>query len=289
MNFFLNAVIVLILLCNISIGGEKLTIFVSIVPQATFVEAIGGNMVDVQVMVQSGQSPETYQPTMKQMTMLTNAVVYFKIGVSFENVFLPKIEKTFGKDKIIDTRKGIELRVMKSHHHNEHHSHLGTDPHIWLNPRLVKIQAKTIFETLVRIDPKNKDLYKNNYNTFLKKLDTLDESLKKALLPYRGKILMVFHPAWGYFADAYGLKQESIEVEGKAPTAKQLAKIIDEAKKEGVKIIFVQPQFSTTSAKAIADNIGGKVIPINPLAKNYFENLKNIATVITKTIGNKNG
>jgi zinc transport system substrate-binding protein len=261
----------------------KIVVFTSIVPQEYFVERIGGNRVEVQALVKPGSSPATYEPTPRQMAALSEARLYFRIGIPFENALLPNIEETMKGLRIVDTRKGITLRAMKAHHHDESEDHQhdgGNDPHIWLNPRLVKLQAQTIAEALIEVDPDGKDVYKKNLAAFLKDLDVLDAKLAEALAPVKGKTFLVFHPAWGYFADAYGLEQEPIEIEGKEPSAKQLARIIEEAKEEGVRVIFVQPQFSQASAEQIAEAIGGAVVPIDPLARDYITNLEAVAAKV---------
>lgn len=261
------------------------TVFVSIPPQKFFVERIGGDRVDVQVLVKPGNSPATYSPSPRQSIALGKALLYFRIGVPFETAFLPKISAAFPNLTVVETRAGIELRSLKTEHACSHAGCGGTkDPHIWLNPRLVKRQARTMATALIQHDPEGKALYEANLAAFLIELDTLDEHLTNALAPLRGKTFMVFHPAWGYFADAYGLEQEPIELEGKDPSARQLTRIIEKARTEGVRAIFVQPQFSKASANAIARAIGGAVVPIDPLAPSYIENLEAVATQINNAL-----
>ena len=291
------------LLCMLASVGTAadagtMTVFTSIVPQEYFVERIGGDRVAVQALVTPGSSPATYEPTPRQMAALSEATIFFRIGVPFENAFIPKIERTMKGLRIVDTRKGITLRRMKAHHHyhgereeadhagHGDHAHKGgSDPHVWLSPRLVKVQAQTIADALIASDPAGKAAYEKNLAAFLKDLDALDAHLVEALAPVKGKTLMVFHPAWGYFADAYGLEQEPIEIEGKDPSGRQVARMIDMAKDEGVRVIFVQPQFSKKSAKRIADAIGGAVVPIDPLARDYVGNLEQVAAAVLLAIG----
>jgi zinc transport system substrate-binding protein len=180
-------------------------------------------------------------------------------------------------DEILCLKKIYE----ENKHEEQHRVTDGADPHIWLNPRLVKIQARTIADALIQVDPKGKTAYERNLAIFVKDLDKLDAKLKKTLAPFKGKTFMVFHPAWGYFADAYGLKQDPIEIEGKNPSSKQLSRIIETAKTEGVRIIFVQPQFSRRLAKRVAESIGGAVAPINPLARDYIANLEEVAAKVS--------
>ncbi len=255
---------------EVSHGSGKITVFTSILPQEYFVERIGGDRVEVQALVTPGSSPATYEPTPRQMADLSEAKLFFRIGVPFENTFVPKVEGATEGLRIIDTRRGITLR--------------GNDPHIWLNPRLVKVQARTIAEGLIEMDPAGEATYEANLAAFLHDLDALDTDLAEALAPIKGKTFMVFHPAWGYFADAYGLEQEPIESEGKEPTGRQLARMIEMATDQGVRVIFVQPQFDRSSAERIAEAIDGVVVAIDPLARDYVGNLERVAAMVREAL-----
>lgn len=171
----------------------------------------------------------------------------------------------------------------------EEHGHeaVDRDQHTWLDPQLAKVQAKTIADTLIRIDPSHKDLYEANLKAFQTELDAIHEQLKKALAPVKGKKFFVFHPAYGYFGDAYGLKQIPVQIGGKEPTAKQLARLIDLAKEDGVKVIFVQPQFSKKSAEALSKAIGGAVVPLDDLAPDYLKNLQDMAVKLDSALSSQ--
>ncbi|MFA8342447.1 MAG: metal ABC transporter solute-binding protein, Zn/Mn family [Rhodothermaceae bacterium] len=288
MNKFKNFIaLLLISILVISCGTEKSSknkVFVSILPQKHFVKAIAGDKFEIDVMVRPGLSPATYEPLPQQILALGESKLYFRIGVPFEKSWIDKIAANNKNLKIIDTRKNIELRSfetfeeMSEEGHNHDHSHHGhdhgaKDPHIWLDPHIVKTQAKTICEALVSIDQTNADFYKTNLEKFLLKLDTLDAELFNITLASENKKFLVFHPSWGYFADRYDLQQFSIEFEGKEPSPSQLTQIIDYLKKNDIKTIFVQKQFSTTSAETIAREINGNVKTLDPLSENYFENL----------------
>lgn len=266
-------------------AGEVINAAVSIPPQSYFVERLGRDHVKTLVMVRPGESPATYEPTPKQMAKLGQTRVYFRIGVSFEKVFLPKLKRNYPNMLIVDTRRGIKLRTMAGRGQDRHeHGRAGLDPHIWMSPRLVGIQAVTICGELKRLAPNHANEFEANLKAFQADLDTLDARIAQALAPFKGKTLFVFHPAYGYFAEAYGLKQKAIEIEGKEPGPKSLIRIINQAKQEGVKVIFVQPEFSGRSAKTIAKAIGGAVIPLDPLAKDYLKNLGEMASKIAATL-----
>jgi zinc transport system substrate-binding protein len=270
-------------------GKTKLSVFVSILPQAYFLDRIGGNHVDVAVLVGEGQSPHTYEPTPKQMAKLATAKAYFRIGVPFEKGVLRKVGQSHKNLVIVDTQQRIAFRYLAGHHpdhgegqkkDHEEEGHKTPDPHIWMDPKLVKIQARNIYDALCRLDPAHTQDYAGNLKAFQADLGRVDARISRSLAPIRGRMMYVFHPAFGYFADSYGLVQKPIEIEGKEPGAKQLAYLIESAKKDRVKVIFVQPQFSMKSARTVAKEIGGAVVPINALAQDYLANLEKIASTV---------
>ena len=254
-------------------AGNALNIFVSIVPQKYFVEKIGGDLVDVSVMVQPGASPATYEPRPKQMVALSRARVYFAIGVPFERVWLKKIVSANPKMLVAHTEAGIEKVSMK-----ENKPDGIKDPHIWLSPPLVKVQAKNIMDALQKVDLAHSDVYKAHYKEFIREIDNLDAGLRELFSRKDKRIqFMVFHPAWGYFARTYGLKMVPVEREGKTPKPRALQGLIKRAKRDGIKVVFVQPEFSTKSAEIIAKAIGGEVVFASPLNPDWNRNLREVA------------
>ncbi len=271
-------------------ADSTIKVHVSILPQKYFVEKIGRDKVKVDVLVKPGKSPATYAPSPDQIKKLGMSDIYFKIGVPFENGILNKI-RSMNKTKIIDTNKDVVLRNMTRHRHiekSDHNSHAaGKDPHTWMNPLIVKKQSRTIFQTLSKFDPDSREYYRNNYLQLIKDLDKLDKRLHTILNGLKGENLFVFHPFLGYFTDAYDLHQIAIETMGKAPKGKELSRIIKLAKKEGIKKIFVQPQFDRNAADKIASVINGRVISIDPLAYDYPDNMENIAQTIARELKNQ--
>ncbi|NVL89447.1 MAG: zinc ABC transporter substrate-binding protein [Desulfobacterales bacterium] len=270
-------------------GRDKVKVFVSILPQAYFVERVGGKRVDVSVMVGPGHSPATYEPIPKHMTELDKARLYFRIGVPFEDVWMVRISRANPRMRVIDTRRGVKLRPMKAHYHNEggqhHHDSTGMkDPHIWLSLRLVKVQARNICDALIFEDPAHRPYYKSNLRAFEHDLDRLDAEIRGVFKNLKTRKFMVFHPAWGYFARDYGLEQIPVEVEGKEPSARTLADLIKVAKQEGITVVFVQAQFSTKNARTVARAIGGRIVRIDPLARDYMKNMKKIAETFRQVI-----
>ena len=250
----------------------KIKTFVSIVPQKYFVEKIGGDLVDVSVMVLPGNSPATYEPRPKQMVALSRARLYYAIGVPFEKVWLEKICAPNIKMLLVHTEEGMEKKPMKADK-----PHGIKDPHVWLSPPLVMVQARNILRGLLKVDPANSSVYEANYKKFIMELVDLDAELRGIFLGKERARFMVFHPAWGYFARAYDLEMVPIESEGKDPKPADLQRLIGKAKEYGIDVVFVQPEFSSKSAGIIAREIGGQVVFANPLALDWARNLKEVA------------
>jgi zinc transport system substrate-binding protein len=266
-------------------AGKKLSVFVSIPPQKYFLHQIGRQRVEVQVMVQPGASPATYEPKPRQMAAISRSQIYFAIGVPFEKIWLKKIAAANPEMPVVHTDDGIQKIPMAANRaeserqagkdHQDPHGKF--DPHIWLSPSLVMIQARTILNALVEIDPDHRAVYETNTKAFLANLEALDADLKKTFAGKQGLQFLVFHPSWGYFARSYGLKQVPIEIEGKDPKPAQLKALIEHAKKRHINVIFVQPQFSSRSAELVAREIGGRVIFADPLASDWSGNLRGVA------------
>jgi zinc transport system substrate-binding protein len=273
--------------------------FVTIPPQAQFVERVGGDHVQVGILVKPGHSPHTYEPTPRQMTELAEAGVYFLIGVPFEDILKERIRSANPDMAMVDTGRGIDLREMETHHthgeteeheheeheHREHNDHEGRkDPHVWLDPANVRVMAGHIAEALVEQDPENEADYRANLEEFRAELNRLDTRIRESLEGVEQREILVFHPAFGYFTDAYGLEQVPIEIEGKEPGAKALSELISFAKERGIKVVFVQKQFSSKTAQVVAREIDGQVVPLDPLARDYIGTMEDIAEAFAEAL-----
>ena len=259
----------------------RLNVFVSILPQAYFAERVGGENVAVSVLVGPGQSPHAFEPSPKQIMALSQTDIFLKIGLPFEDRLLGKVGSILKNAAVIDTRQGIAFRPSED---NDEHTgeHAGPDPHIWLAPKLIRQQAQTICEALCLRDAANCAVYRRNFAAFAAELDALDAELSGRLAPFAGREIVVFHPALGYFTDAYKLKQVPIEMAGKEPGSKSFAALVAHTRAAGVKTIFAERQFSPKSAQAVAAQIGARVEMIDPLARDCFQNLRDIAEKIEK-------
>ena len=253
-------------------SSDKIGVAVTILPQAEFAESIGGDRINVTVMVPPGADPHTTELTPSKMTEVAEDKMYAKVGsgIEFELSYMDKIEAVNKNMLVVDCSKGIEL--VTSVDPNEP----GMDPHIWVSPLNAKIMVQNICDGLVQVDPANKDYYEQNGDAYLQKLDALDQEIRSSLANIKNRAFIVLHPAWGYFARDYDLEQIPIEIGGKEPSAQDITRIIDEAKQRNIKIIFASPQFNPQMAEVIANEIGGKVVLIDDLARDYIENLHKV-------------
>ncbi|OQY39051.1 MAG: hypothetical protein B6226_02665 [Candidatus Cloacimonetes bacterium 4572_65] len=275
-------------------NNSKDVVFVSILPQKYFVERITGDDFDLQVMVVPGAEPATYEPTTRQVVKLGEAEVFFTIGVPFEKSFIPKVKQQLKELKFVATDQGIEklhsptfddIFKDSSHegNHEEHH-HEGADPHIWLAPNLVIKQSRTITDYFVKNYPDRADYYEKNYSAFKEELAVISKSSRARFKEIPNNEFLCFHPSWGYFAQEFELTQIPIELEGKEPTPQEQQAIIKYVKQKNIKVIFVQKQFNRRIADSIAEQIGGVVVSLDPLAEDYLQNIEEITSIMLENM-----
>ena len=246
-------------------AGDKIGVAVSIVPLADFVENVGGEKVDVTVMVPPGASPHTYEPKPSQLVEVSKAEIFVKVGsgVDFELAWMDRIIKVNSNMLVVDSSQGIEL--------------MGKDPHIWNSPVNAKIMVENICDGLIQVDPDNADFYTENMNDYLKELDIVDGYIRYKLDRFTNRAFLIYHPAFAYFAAEYGLTQLAVEHGGKEPTPQVMQDCIDKANQYNLQYVFVAPQFATEYCEAIAREIDGQTAPMDPLAENYIANMGRIA------------
>ncbi len=270
---------------------QPLSVCVSIPPQAFLVEQIGGDRVAIEVLVGPGQSPATYDLTPAQMVALDDADVYFRIGVPFEDTLMERIAASMPDLNVVDLRDGVELQPIGEHaEEDDGHGHGRMDPHTWLDPRLVAIQAETVRAELARLDPGSAHGFGANATALLSDLAHLDLQIEELLRPAEGRKMFVFHPSFGYFCRAYGLEQVAIEVSGREPGPRELQAIVEAARADNVTAIFVQREFADASARALAADIGARIVTLDPLSGDYVANLREMAqTVRDELVGPGDG
>lgn len=269
--------------------NNRKIISVSIVPQKYFIDKIAGKDFEVNVMVPPGSSPETYEPNAEQMRHIAKSKLYFKIGhLDFEKAWLSNVAESNQEMKIIDLSSGIKLIEGGdfSYKHGDHH-HFGTDPHIWSSPKQVRIMANTMFHALVAEYPEYKTIFEQNLEAFLVEIDELDEFINNKLKNLSNRKFMIFHPALGYLARDYNLEQLSIEIEGKSPSPLEMKKTIQVARENNIRMIFVQKQFELERALAIAKEISGEAVYIDPLEYDWNKQMTEIANKLYEVLSSK--
>lgn len=257
-------------------AAEKPVVAVSIVPEETFVEAVCGDLVDIVTLVPTGSSPGNYEPTAQEMEAFGDASLYFSIGVPTEEAnILPNV----GDVKVIPLEDEVaavyEDRTFESG---------GRDPHTWLSPKRVVVMVEAIAREMSALDPDNKETYEQNAADYIAQLDEVDQEIQDALEGVENKKFIVYHPAFGYIADDYGLTMYALEEDGKEATAQQLEEMVDLAKEENIKVIFYQEEIDSSQSEAFAEEIGGKTIQLAPLAADYINNLKNMAQTMAEAM-----
>lgn len=273
---------------EISGTDEPILVAVSVVPQAEFVEKVGGDKVKTVVIIPPGADPHTYELSPKEVQEISKASMLVTVGVGmpFEAVWIDRFETMNSGTLIVNCSKGLELKELEEHglENESVEVHEELDPHIWTSPANAKIMVEDIYEGLVKVDPENEAYYAQNRDAYLEELDALDARIREKLEGKEGSNFMVYHPSWGYFAADYGLNMISVEIEGKEPSAQDLTKLVDLAKEKNVKVIFVQAQFSTRSAEVLAQEIGGEVVAVDPLAKDYISNMDNVSDIFARNL-----
>ncbi len=254
-------------------NAGKPRVAVSIVPQAGFVKAVAGDLVDVLTMIPPGANPEDYAPSPQTMENLSLAQLYFAIGVPAEiNGILPRLQQINTQMRVIDLPEEVD-RVYPALEISPGEK----DPHRGLSPTRVSVMVKSIAQELAQIDPQNAAIYKGNAQAYQSELLALHEEIELALTGLKHRSFIVYHPALGYFAEDYGLKMIALEAEGKTATAKTIQEVIDQAKREHIKVIFYQAEVDSRQAEVIAHELGGEAALIAPLAADYIDNLRKIA------------
>jgi zinc transport system substrate-binding protein len=265
-------------LCCIKANAQSApTILVSVGPYKPIVEKIAGDTVNVNLMVPAGASAHTYEPTPKQMIAAGQAIAWFVIGESFESRAVASLKSHHPDMAIIDLRQGVDMIKADPHsgccccHANSQ------DLHIWLSARQMAIQAHTIAATFSKLFPQNAELYNNNLEKVIQELKSLDEEIATLLNPLKHRTILVSHPAYAYFCKDYNLNQMSIEFEGKDPTPYQITNLLNRAKEEKIKRVYIQMQYNNKGARLVAKELVADVVILDPYSEHYFNSMREIA------------
>ena len=271
-------------------GRGKMQVVCGLPPVAFIAAQLCGDKAEISSMLPEGRSPHDYSPRPVDIRNAGTAKFFFTTGMNFENSAVRALPD---KVEIVDVSKHIRRRRFDDGHgscdghgHAHHHDdETALDPHVWLSPGNAEAIAAVILKSLVAADPDNKSYYQRNFELFKDKLSVIDADMKKRLAPYAGREFLVYHPAFGYFADAAGLRQHPLEINGREMTAVQLANVISKAQKENIKVVFVQKQFNPRTAGELARRINGRALPLDPLAFDLLENFKAMTGAIAEGFG----
>lgn len=265
---------------------DKLNVIVSVPPQIYFVKKIAKDFVNVNAMVPDGRSPETYEPLPSQIKLIKNATLYLGIGMEFEKAWKNRFMGANPNLNFVDLSDGLPLRKFTSEEHHmesasSHHHHDGFDPHIWLSIHLAKQEAKKIAQIFEQIDPIRAEFYQTNLKEFLSEINELDSKIRAIFArPNAQKSFVVYHPAFGYLAHEYNLEEIALENNGKSPKTKQMIALRKIIQNKKIHVVYIQPEFSKKRILALANELKLKIKELDPLAKDWANNLLFIASQI---------
>lgn len=284
--FYLIPLLALLTACKGSTGktAEERIITVTMEPQRYFTEAIAGDKFVVHSMVPKGSSPETYDPTPQQLVSLGESEAYFRIGyIGFEQTWMDRLLSNTPHMQVFDTSKGVDLIFEAAFEHGDHHHAGGVEPHIWNSTANALVIAGNTFKALSTLDKANETYYKARYDSLCLRINQTDSIIRNTLLTSgTDRAFIIYHPALSYFARDYGLHQICIEEGGKEPSPAHLKSLMEVCKAEGVRVIFVQPEFDRRNADIIAQQTGTKVIPINPLSYDWESEMLTVGKALSE-------
>lgn len=274
----------------------KIGVVVTLLPQIEMVERIGGDRIDLTVLVPKGASPHSHELGTRELKAVSDADIYLTVGsgVEFEINYLSKIAEQNPDMELVDCSSGIDLLEVGEDHdqhdgedegdgedgeesHDDHEVTEGMDPHIWMSPSNMRIMANNVFDALVEVDPEGKAEYRDFLREYLEDLDDLISYMHGQLDSHSNSTFLVYHPAFNYLAREFNLTQLAVEEDGKEPGTDGLATVIGLAKRLDIKVVFAEPQFDQSNARVIADEIGGEVVLVDPLPEDYLDEMMNTA------------
>lgn len=277
-------ILVLIVSCGRRNEPDDRIISVSIAPFKYFVEGVAGKNFSVNVMVPAGANPHIYEPYPDQLRKLRNSVAYISNGyLGFEMTWLDRFYEMNRGMKKLSLGNVIDPIAPEHHHEGDHIE--SADPHYWVSPLCAMKMAASVKDFLIELDPKNSMEYNNNFRILTGKIREVDSLARELSSTSAGKSFMIYHPNLGYLARDYGFEEIAVENEGKEPTPSRLRDLIDRAKRDNLKVIMVQREYDTRNAKAIADEVGGSVIIIDPLSEDWFASTTEIIRILRESTG----
>lgn len=268
------------LLARGTVSADTFRVVVTLPPLAGVVEAIGGDRVTVQSLLGPGDNPHTYDPTPRQVETASGADLFVGAGATFETQLMARLAAARPGFPAVNVA-AAGAGMAQTYHSHDGHDEL--DPHVWLSGPTLKKVARIIAAAMAQHNPENGAAYQSNLDKFLERAAQVDDRIGYQLAPYDGRPFLVYHPAFGYFAEVYGLRQLAIEHDGHDPSPRRLQQTIEEAREAGIKVIFVQPQFNPHAVEAVRQAIGGETAVLDPLKRDVLQNLRDIADALEKS------
>lgn len=267
-------------------ADDKIRVAVSVPPQAWLVDRVGGERVEVEVMLPPGSSPATYEPSPRQRLAFDRARVLVEVGhpdFPFEKRHLEKWIAGHSGLEVVDMAQGVDF--LPAGEEDDHpHPEGETDPHLWLSPPVMASAARRVEQALARIDSGHAAFYASRLAALLSDVEDLDRELAETFAGLERRRFLVQHPAWGYFAAHYELEQTAIESGGKEPGPASLVALAERARRDGVRVIFTQRGISDRAARALAREIGARVVEVDPLAYDWLDNLRRVAAALRQAL-----
>ena len=274
----------------VSEADTRLSVLVAVDPIAYLVERVGGNRVVVSTLTPTGKDPESFSPTPADLAALASTRLFFRVGLPVEERFAKNIASIAPDSRAVDLCEKVELLPNPcAHSHSEHDehshscSHSEIDPHVWTSPAVARLLIAQATAALSEASPENAEFFQANAATLDAELDALQTEITERLAPFEGRAFVVFHPAYGYFANEFHLTQRAIEAQGKAPRPRELAELSQTARADGLRATIVQPEFDRSAAQVVANEIGAELIVHSPLEKDYFVNLRALTDALERS------
>ncbi len=273
-----------------ALRAEPLRVGVSVLPLEAIVAEIGGDLVEVRSLQQEGDSCSVFEPRPSSITWLSTAGLFFRTGVGYEPAILAKVQSRFPGLTVLDLRESVDTLAYEEDHAHHHHEHgeaceqgEETDPHLWLDPVRLAAMGDWIAEQLIRVLPESAGEIRTRAAAFRARVEALDLELAELLAPFEGRSFYIYHPALNYFANRYHLRQVALSGPATPPGARELHRLVNQAREDGVRTIFVQPQESHRHAEIVADAIGAEVVEIDPMARNWDASLRRIGQALASS------
>lgn len=270
----------------------QLSVLVAVDPIAYLVERVGGDRVVVSTLTPTGKDPESFSPTPADLAALASTRLFFRVGLPVEERFAKNVASIAPNSLAVNLCENVKLLPNPcghSHSHSEHDAHSHScalsevDPHVWTSPAVARRLVESATQALCEASPENAEFFRANAATLDAELVALQAEISERLAPFESRTFVVFHPAYGYFADEFHLTQRAIESQGKAPRPRELAELSQAARADGLRATIVQPEFDRAAAQVVADEIGAELIVHSPLEKDYFVNLRALTDALERS------